>query len=236
MVLSRIAECVFPGHIGRAARWVPWLIVALLLTLFLRPGPITASRLMFQSAVESSPVPELPPPPPEPPPPAPEEPAPQPPAPSDEALPWPLDESMLTEVPLEQPPAPAPAPEVPPEEAPQQPAAPAGEVPAPGATAIFPLIDEPAPLPRPTPRQERETTPRQMPAQPDISQSVINWTKFWDTVVMWAAYPWLCCGILLLLGVPVGMLYLEIKGRRRPKKLPELPRRRSSSGDSNLTE
>ena len=51
--------------------------------------------------------------------------------------------------------------------------------------------------------------------------SVINWTKFWDTVMVAVAYPWLCCGIALLLLVPVGLIYLEIKGRRRPPKLPE---------------
>jgi len=51
--------------------------------------------------------------------------------------------------------------------------------------------------------------------------SVINWTKFWDTVMVAVAYPWLCCGIALLLLVPVGLVYLEIKGRRRPPKLPE---------------
>ena len=60
-----------------------------------------------------------------------------------------------------------------------------------------------------------------------INQSVINWSKFWDTVVIVFAYPWLCCGILLLLGVPLGLLLLEIKGQRRPRRLPEMPGRRT---------
>jgi hypothetical protein len=211
MVLSHIIGSALHSHVARAVRWLPWLIVALLLALSLCPGSIAASRLIYQSALESSPVPELPPPP-----------------PYEDTLPWPAEVPAPTEMPAAQPPAPAPATEAPPAEAPPQPAAP-----APKATAIFPLIDQPVPQPRPTPLQKQGSTARQMPAQPGISQSVVNWTKFWDTVVMWAAYPWLCCGILLLLGVPVGMLYLEIRGRRRPRILPELPRRRGSPDGPN---
>jgi hypothetical protein len=35
------------------------------------------------------------------------------------------------------------------------------------------------------------------------------------------AYPWLCCGVTLLLMVPVVLLFLEIKGRRPPPIPPE---------------
>jgi hypothetical protein len=91
---------------------------------------------------------------------------------------------------------------------------PATEAPRPPTRVAPPglLIDEPAPRP-------------QEPTRPAarINQSVINWSKFWDTVVIVFAYPWLCCGILLLLGVPLGLLLLEIKGQRRPRKLPEMP-------------
>jgi len=33
----------------------------------------------------------------------------------------------------------------------------------------------------------------------------------------------MCCGVGLLLLVPVGLLYLEISGRRRPPLPPEIP-------------
>jgi hypothetical protein len=64
------------------------------------------------------------------------------------------------------------------------------------------------------------------PADPQSSQSVINWAKFWDTLAVSFAYPWLCCGIALFLVVPIALLYLEIKGRRRPTVLPESLRRK----------
>jgi hypothetical protein len=45
--------------------------------------------------------------------------------------------------------------------------------------------------------------------------------KFWDTIAVIFAYPWLCCGVGLMLMVPVGLLFLEIKGRRPPPSPPE---------------
>ncbi len=75
------------------------------------------------------------------------------------------------------------------------------------------------------------------PAAKSVSQSIVNWAKFWDTAVVAVAYPWLCCGIILLLLVPVGLLYLEIKGRRRPQTTPEsLPKKDKSDGRSSAGE
>jgi hypothetical protein len=53
------------------------------------------------------------------------------------------------------------------------------------------------------------------------NEQIVNWIKFWDTIAVTLAYPWLCCGVALLLMVPVGLLFLEIKGRRRPPTPPE---------------
>jgi len=41
--------------------------------------------------------------------------------------------------------------------------------------------------------------------------------------MVWLAYPWMCCGVGLLLLVPLILLYLEISGRRRPPLPPEIP-------------
>ncbi|GAB4530621.1 MAG: hypothetical protein Kow0063_08990 [Anaerolineae bacterium] len=68
----------------------------------------------------------------------------------------------------------------------------------------------PPPPPTPTFQPLDETNP-----------PVINWVKFWDTVAITLAYPWLCCGVALILLVPVGLLFLEIKGRRSPPIPPE---------------
>jgi hypothetical protein len=117
--------------------------------------------------------------------------------------------------------APLPAqPDVPATEGapPQQPAVPGTEA-RPARTKLAPpglLVDEPATSPK-----------KEKPAVPATGRSIINWTKFWDSLVVGVSYPWLCCGIVLLLGVPLGLLFLEIKGRRRPRRLPETPVRRS---------
>ena len=75
------------------------------------------------------------------------------------------------------------------------------------------------PVPTPTPLPPLPTpTPQPVSGS---SQPIINWVKFWDTIAVTLAYPWLCCGVALLLLVPVLLLFLEIKGRRRPTKAPE---------------
>ena len=201
------------GQAHRALAWLPWLAVALLIAAVLSPGMAGASRLAFQSpespppeatATEASPPTLTPAPPPPTQPPAPK--ATQPPAPK-----------------ATQPPAPPQA--VPTEAAPAH-ATPATQT-TPATQATPPATASPspttkatqAPAPSPTVRPTRTPTPA-----PDAEgEATINWVKFWDTLVVWLAYPWMCCGVGLLLLVPVTLLYLEISGRRRPPLPPEIP-------------
>jgi len=213
------------------------LIAALVLSGVFQPVVTTASHPSFQSALpyDQSPLPE-----------AflvqesPLQPAVELPLPAD-LIPQELPQEEITPPEL---PAPAPMPEALPQEeaTPPQQLAPAPvEVPAPSpqppavlATPAIPgqtrpassglLIDEPVAQP-PQPEQEKNAAPR-------ISEFVINWTKFWDTLVLYASYPWLCCGILLLLGVPLAFLMLEIRGRRRPRVLPEEPTKKPQPPDT----
>jgi len=219
-------------HVGQTLHWLPWLVVALACTLILWPNPVTASRLAFQSVIiyDQSPLPEVPP--------ADivspvEQPVPAPPPPAAEEV-YPV-EPTLPEAPppVESNPEafpPTAAEPVPAEPLPEPPAAPRTESPrVPTRPAPSDLLIDQPPAPVPQPRER----PQETPPAPGISQSVINWTKFWDTVVIVVAYPWLCCGILLLLGVPLALLLLEIKGRRRPPKLPETPVRQPTSSRRN---
>jgi len=79
----------------------------------------------------------------------------------------------------------------------------------------------------PTPAILPALTPTLLPLPPTpqpasgANQPIVNWVKFWDTIAVTLAYPWLCCGVALLLTVPVGLLFLEIKGRRLPPSPPE---------------
>jgi hypothetical protein len=230
------------SHIGRTIRWLPWLIVAVGLAWLLWPNPITASRLVFQSAVES-PLPEAPPPEEAAPEPPPEEQPPSEPAPVEEQAPE--EEAPAEEVPVELPaptaterPAAKPImPGVPPpgEEAATEPAAAEAAPEEPAATRPVEAVPATRKAPVSTRRAQSGTLVDEPLVQPGVEDrpaapsggSVINWSKFWDTVAVTFSYSWLCCGIVLLLGLPLGIVLLEIKGRRRPRKLPELPGPRS---------
>jgi hypothetical protein len=77
--------------------------------------------------------------------------------------------------------------------------------------------------PLPTPAAALESSPEgnEEPPPDQPGAAVINWVKFWDTMAVTIAYPWLCCGVGLLLLVPLVFLFLEIKGRRPPPRPPE---------------
>ncbi len=192
---------------GRATTWLPWLGAALLVAAVLAPGTVTASLLAFQSSPVATPVPPTP--------------TPVPPAQPTET---PVPPTQPTEAPVQPTPVPpAPTTAVPPSQATPTPIQPTQPVPADSITpamsptpVILPALT-PTPLPSPP-------TPIPMPTQQPTSganQPIVNWVKFWDTIAVTIAYPWLCCGVALLLTVPVGLLFLEIMGRRRPPSPPE---------------
>jgi len=194
----------------RALVWLPWLAAALLIAAALSPGMVAASHLAFQSPAPEptpteipvstqAPVPPTQAPAPPTQPPAPK--ATQPPAPTQAASPTPVPPPQQT------PPAQATPTQTPPAQA------------TPSATA------RPSPTVKPTPSPTAVRTETPTPA-PE-GEPTINWVKFWDTVLVWLAYPWMCCGVGLLLLVPVVLLYLEISGRRRPPVPPEIPPERA---------
>jgi cytoskeletal protein RodZ len=222
------------NHVDRMMTWLPWLGVALLVVAVLSPGSVTASRLVFQSPPESppaatpTPIPPTPiPPPPTPPPaePATETPTPVPPAPT------PTESAPIETVPAEV---------VPTEALPTEATSPAEGQPT--QEAPLPSI-EPTQPPPPVPQatipaqvtQAPEAPPPPEAQQPPGTQSgqpVVNWVKFWDTMAVLVAYPWLCCGVGLLLLVPLILLFLEIRGRRPPSIPPEpLPTEKKGTGN-----
>ncbi len=213
------------NHVDKETTWLPWLGVALLVAALLSPGTVTASRLVFQSPPESPPAATPTPIPPSPtPPPPPPTPTPPPPEPATDtpvpAAPTPTESAPIETVPAEV---------VPTEAAPTEAASPTQEPPT--QEAPLPTVEPtqpPAPLPQATfPAQvtqapEAFPTPRaQQPPDTRGGQPVINWVKFWDTLAVLIAYPWLCCGVGLLLLVPLILLFLEIRGRRPPPIPPE---------------
>jgi hypothetical protein len=201
----------------RAAVWLPWLAAALLLAAALAPGTAVASRLAFQSPQSPLPQATATEAPPEPTP-APRAPAPRATKPTAPQATKPPAE-QATQPPAEQ------ATQPPAEQATQPPAEQATQPPAEQATPATQATPSPAakatqpPAPSPTARPTRTPTPE----PEEEGEATINWVKFWDTLVVWLAYPWMCCGVGLLLLVPLILLYLEISGRRRPPLPPEIP-------------
>jgi hypothetical protein len=196
---------------GRATTWLPWLGVALVVAAVLSPGTVTASLLAFQSPSTPTPVPPTPVPPPP-------TPTPVPPAPPTET---PVPPAPPTETPVQPPP-------VPPTQAPPATAVPSEPTPTPvqppPPTLVPTMFPTPVMLPASTPTLLPPPPPLPPPTPPQVSgsnQPIVNWVKFWDTIAVTLAYPWLCCGVGLILLVPVVLLFLEIKGRRAPPRPPE---------------
>lgn len=119
------------------------------------------------------------------------------------------------------PPQPAPAETTPDQAAP--PAAtpveappPAGSEPQPApADAGQPALNGDAPLPPPLPEPERRSSLDTPPPAGDDAQMVVDEAEFIDTVVVSFAYVWLCCGIVLILVIPLVFLFLHIRGRSK---------------------
>jgi hypothetical protein len=187
---------------GRATTWLPWLGAALVVAAVLAPGTVTASLLVFQSSPVATPVPPTP--------------TPAPPPPPTPTPPPPTQPTATPVQPTPVPPTQAPAP---PSQATPTPIQPTQPVPADSITPTMPPTPVTLPALTPTP-----LPPPPMPTPIPTSganQPIVNWVKFWDTIAVTIAYPWLCCGVALLLMVPVGLLFLEIMGRRPPPSPPE---------------
>jgi hypothetical protein len=183
---------------GRATTWLPWLGVALVIAAVLSPGTVTASLLAFQSSPPPTPVPPTP--------------TPVPPPPTS----TPVPPSPPTSTPVQ--PTPVPPTQAPPQPTPTQ-VQPIQPVPSPSLTPTMPPT--PVMLPVPTPTLLPPLPPPTLQPVSGSNQPIVNWVKFWDTIAVTLAYPWLCCGVALLLLVPVILLLLEIKGRRAPPRPPE---------------
>ena len=175
------------SSLASSARLTLLFVIALSLTFFLASGNVTAERL-FQSP--QSPPAQPPPEQPAPEQPAPEQPAPEQPAPEQPQPPAEQPATDQTTVQQSSPIQPtdeaAPAPTL-------EPLAPvtAGDDPAPGND-----YQEPPPVDEDTPM-------------------VLDEAELIDSVFVSLAYVWLCCGVILLLLIPLVLLILYIRGRSK---------------------
>jgi hypothetical protein len=100
--------------------------------------------------------------------------------------------------------------------------APTSEVEAP-AGAVTPVSEQEAPLepapeppPAPEPVEPRVREVRPNDIESDTSSNLIlDQAEFIDSVVVSFAYFWLCCGVALILVIPLIFLFLQIRGRSK---------------------
>jgi len=72
------------------------------------------------------------------------------------------------------------------------------------------------PPPLPAPRQSQQDDSLYFDEEPPNDQSLIlDQAELIDTVVVSTAYVWLCCGIVLILLIPLIFLFLQIRGRSK---------------------
>jgi hypothetical protein len=123
-----------------------------------------------------------------------------------------LEQPPAEQPPAEQPPAEQPPAEQPPAEQPpaEQPATtePATSPQPVGEAAPAPTLEPLAPV---TTEEEDDYPP---PATGDTPM-VLDEAELIDSVFVSAAYLWLCCGVILLLLIPLAMLILYIRGRSK---------------------
>lgn len=81
-----------------------------------------------------------------------------------------------------------------------------------------PVLEGETPLPPPLPEPERPSRRDPTPPGGDDAQMVVDQAEFIDTVVVSFAYVWLCCGIVLILVIPLIFLFLHIRGRSKMLK------------------
>jgi hypothetical protein len=187
-------------------------VASVILSLWVATGNVDAN-ILFQSP-QSPPVQ-----------PAAEQPVAQPPVEQPPAEAAPIEQAPVEQAPVDQPPAAeppaaaAPVEQAPVEQAPaaaapvEQPPAeqPASEVVAPAVQPVDPTAPE-QPAPEPVRREREEVT---VDEQEGSSNFILDQAELIDTVVTAGAYVWLCCGVSLFLLVPLGLLFVYIRGRSK---------------------
>ncbi|MFC1975309.1 hypothetical protein ACFLXQ_02795 [Chloroflexota bacterium] len=115
--------------------------------------------------------------------------------------------------PPEQPPAEQPPAEQPPAEQPPAEQPPAEQPPAEQPPGEPSITQEPLPQ---EPLQPVETGDETFPEDEEVpSDLVLDEAELIDSIIVSGASVWLCCGIILLLLVPLSLLLLYIRGRSK---------------------
>ncbi|MGD8623258.1 MAG: hypothetical protein PVJ34_01885 [Anaerolineae bacterium] len=110
---------------------------------------------------------------------------------------------------------PAETPTLPPTETPLPPTATVTDTPLPAATEadLAPPGDE-TPGVEGTPGQEGDQDDRQRYAEGE-SDLKFEWPMLFDSVALGLSYAWLCCGVLILVGIPLIFIVLWVASRSR---------------------
>jgi cytoskeletal protein RodZ len=181
-------------------------VITLFLTFLLASGNVTAEMLFQspQSPPEQPPAEQ---------PPVEQPPAEQPPTEQPSAEQPPAEQPPAEQPPIEQPPAEQPPVEQPPVEQPPAVQPPAEQPPAEQPSTEQPTGQTPLPAERLLPVEAEEEAFIEDEQAP--SNLVLDRAELIDTIIVSGASVWRCCGIILLLLVPLSLLLFYIRGRSK---------------------
>jgi ABC-type uncharacterized transport system involved in gliding motility auxiliary subunit len=92
-------------------------------------------------------------------------------------------------------------------------------------TATLTPTISPTTQPTASPTASRTPSPTQPQATADEryaegeSNLEFDWSMLFDSIALGASYIWLCCGVLVVVSLPVGFAVLWAAGRRRHREL-----------------
>jgi hypothetical protein len=173
-------------EIRAIARLSPWGVAALLVAIVLRQADLNANSGLFQSPPKATATA-----------------VPTTPVPTDTPLPEPT--ATLTE---------APTVTLVPSDTPEPTASPT-EVSATATmtpTEVSPTV---TPIPSPDSVESAAETEGDQRYSNDDSDLKFEWSMLFDSVALGISYLWLCCGVLVLMGIPVFFVILWVVSKRR---------------------
>jgi hypothetical protein len=97
------------------------------------------------------------------------------------------------------------------------PAAPTADTPTPEAspTDVESVVPAPDTLTPTAPPAATEPSPGSDRYTPSEGELVFDWRLLVDTLILGLSWSWLCCGVLLLVAIPVGVAVIYVVNRRR---------------------
>jgi hypothetical protein len=88
----------------------------------------------------------------------------------------------------------------------------------PTPTTVVPVESPPPPAPPPAGPEPQGEEPAALPEPPSSGLGPTEVALLIDSLIVAGGYIWLCCGVVLVLFIPVALLWLNRRGKRRARE------------------